>query len=417
MMRGGPINGVQDENSICYFVGSSKKYRLESVLDDSEEPINVFRPSFDVESCLSEIRECLEIGWTGLGYKTEQFENAWRDYTKLPHAHFISSNSVGLQLALKVFAESDNWNAGDEVITTPLTFISTNHAILLEGFTPVFADIDEYLCLDPRSIESKITNKTRAVMFVGIGGNSGQLEEVSKICAANGIRLILDAAHMAGSKLHNVHIGSEADCAVFSFQAVKNLPTGDSGMICFRDSRHDEMVRMFSWMGIDKDTYSRSNMAPKGAYKWQYDVKYLGLKANGNSIMASIGLAQLPHLEMENSLRRDIYLRYFNMLGNQKKLRFVPIHPSCTTSQHLVQVRIESPLRDKLVDHLMASKIYPGVHYRINTHYTMYSHSYGLSPNAERADEEIISLPVHMKLTDKEINRVGECIKDFLSSN
>ena len=386
-------------------------------MNDSQLPIQVFRPSFDVESCLAEIRECLEIGWTGLGFKTDRFENAWKDYTKLPHAHFVSSNSVGLQLALKVFAESDNWNAGDEVITTPLTFVSTNHAILLEGLTPVFADIDQYLCLDPDSVRSKITSRTRAVMFVGIGGNTGQLEEVAKICDSNGIKLILDAAHIAGTRLNHLHVGTEADCAVFSFQAVKNLPTGDSGMICFKEFRHDEMVRMFSWMGIDKDTFSRSNNAPNGSYKWQYDVKYLGLKGNGNSIMASIGLAQLPHLESENSMRREIFLEYRKLLGAEKKLVFIPVAPGCITSQHLVQIRLETPLRDNLVSFLMQSQIFPGVHYRINTHYSMYSHALGESPNAEKADAELLSLPIHMKLTSGDITRVAECISDFLSEN
>ncbi|MGH7820011.1 MAG: DegT/DnrJ/EryC1/StrS family aminotransferase, partial [Candidatus Binatia bacterium] len=152
--------------------------------------IHLFVPTFRVEECLQAIRECLESGWTGLGFKTEQLEDEWRRYTGLPHAHFLASATAGLHLALHVLRTRDRWSAGDEVITTPLTFVSTNHAILYEGLTPVFADVDESLCLDPSDVERKITGRTRAVMFVGLGGNAGRLEDISEICRSHGLRLV-----------------------------------------------------------------------------------------------------------------------------------------------------------------------------------------------------------------------------------
>ncbi|WP_354449860.1 aminotransferase class I/II-fold pyridoxal phosphate-dependent enzyme [Vibrio panuliri] len=103
------------------------------------------------------------------------------------------------------------WNDGDEVISASLTFVSTNHAIRYAKLEPVFADVDQYLCLDPQSILQKITPKTRAVVFVGLGGNSGQLEEVSKICKERGLALVLDAAHMAGTRVNQKHVGHNAD--------------------------------------------------------------------------------------------------------------------------------------------------------------------------------------------------------------
>ena len=135
--------------------------------------IQLFVPSFRVNECLAQIRECLEKGWTGLGFKTIEFEKAWGEYTGLPHSHFLSSNTVGLHLALHVFKTRYGWNDGDEVIVTPLTFVSSNHAVMYEGLHPVFADVDDSLCMDPTDVERKITPKTRAVMFVGIGGNVG----------------------------------------------------------------------------------------------------------------------------------------------------------------------------------------------------------------------------------------------------
>jgi dTDP-4-amino-4,6-dideoxygalactose transaminase len=140
--------------------------------------IQLFRPRFHIDECLEEIRECLEKGWTGLGFKTVQFEDAWKEYTGLDNAHFLNSATAGLHLALNIYKNDRQWIDGDEIITTPITFVSTNHAILYENLTPVFADVDQYLCLDPDDVERKITERTKAVMFVGIGGNTGQLEKI-----------------------------------------------------------------------------------------------------------------------------------------------------------------------------------------------------------------------------------------------
>ena len=266
--------------------------------------IQLFEPSYHVDECLAEIRECLEKGWTGLGFKTILFEDAWKNYTGLPHAHFLNSNTVGLHLALKVYKETLGWKDGDEVISTPLTFVSTNHAILYENLKPVFADVDDTLCLDPVSIRKKITRRTKALIYVGMGGNAGRLAEVMKLCREKKIKLILDAAHMAGTFYENKHAGHGADCTVFSFHAVKNLPTADGGMICFADPALDAKVRMYSWLGINKDTYARIGAVGQKNYKWHYDVEYVGLKAHGNSVVASIGLVQLKYLDEDNAKRR-----------------------------------------------------------------------------------------------------------------
>lgn len=115
--------------------------------------IQLFVPTFRTEECLEEIRECLEKGWTGLGFKTIQLEEKWKEYTGLPHAHYLNSATVGLDLAVNVLKEQNGWQDGDEIISTPMTFVSTNHAILYNKMKVVFADVDEYLCLDPKSVE------------------------------------------------------------------------------------------------------------------------------------------------------------------------------------------------------------------------------------------------------------------------
>lgn len=368
----------------------------------------LFVPNFRVDECLEQIRECLEKGWTGMGFKTVEIENEWVEYTGLPHAHFLSSATAGLHLAFEVLKKKHAWNDGDEVISASLTFVSTNHAIRYAKLEPVFADVDQYLCLDPQSILQKITPKTRAVVFVGLGGNSGQLEEVSKICKERGLALVLDAAHMAGTRVNQKHVGHNADVSVFSFQAVKNLPTADSGMICFQDKADDELARKLTWLGINKDTYART--AAQGSYKWKYDVEELGFKYHGNSIMAGLALVGLKYLDTDNAYRRQIACWYRECLKDATNVRIVPIAPDCESSTHLLQIRVSN--RDELLTKLNENDIFPGVHYTDNSEYAMYR-SCGRCENALAASDEIISLPLHMGLTHKDITNISKLITEY----
>jgi len=368
--------------------------------------IQLFVPSFRIDECLNSIRECLEKGWTGLGFKTVEFESAWKRYTDLPHAHFLTSNTAGLHLALHILKTRHGWDNDDEVITTPLTFVSTNHVILHCQLRPVFADVDDYLCLDPASVAARITPRTRAVMFVGMGGNTGEYEKIVALCQQRGLKIILDAAHMAGTRMNGQHVGADADATVFSFQAVKNLPTADAGMICFKNQEDDDRVRKLSWLGINRDTYTRT--VTHGAYKWMYDVEEVGFKYHGNSIMASIGLVQLKWLDQDNSYRRQIASWYRANLAGHDSIRLVEIAPGCESATHLFQIRVED--RDAMMLALNEHHIYPGVHYRDNTEYRMYSYALGTCPSAARASGEIISLPLHMNLTRTDIDMISDLL-------
>jgi len=371
--------------------------------------INVFVPKFHTDEILEEIRECLDRGWTGLGFKTVEFENRWKEYTGLPFAHFLNSNTSGLHLAVHLLKLQNGWKDGDEIITTPITFVSTNHVILYERLKPVFADVDKYMCIDPDDAERKITPKTRAIMFVGIGGNTGQYEKIIELCRKKKLKLILDAAHMSGTLFKGKHVGSEADVAVFSFQAVKNLPTGDSGMICCKDEESDRLVRQLSWMGISKDTYQRFNKN-EGSYKWHYDVPNVGFKYHGNSIMASIGLVQLKYLDEENAYRNRLAENYIKLLEVIPQVNIVPVAPECVSSRHLFQVLV--PERDKVMQFFYANQIYPGVHYISNTEYPMYSYARGTCPNAEKYSKELMSLPLHLNITEDDQQKVVEVLAE-----
>jgi dTDP-4-amino-4,6-dideoxygalactose transaminase len=370
--------------------------------------INLFAPSFRTEEVLQEIRICLEKGWTGLGFKTDEFELKWREYTGLPFAHFLTSNTVGLHLALHILKKREGWKDGDEVITTPITFVSTNHAILYEDLKPVFADVDDYLCIDPQSIASRLTSRTRAVMFVGMGGNAGQLKAVADYCRKNKLKLILDAAHMAGTKLDGQHVGSQADVTIFSYQAVKNLPTADAGMICFKSAEEDLNAREMSWLGINKTTFQRFQVK-NNSYRWKYDVPEVGFKYHGNSIQAAIAIVQLKYLEADNMRRREICDLYDDLLKDIPQVRRVTIAPGCLSSRHLYQVLV--PCRERILEKFYENEIFPGVHYRDNLEYPMYSYAKGTCPNASLKSEELLSLPLHLRLSNGDCQKVADVLK------
>lgn len=370
------------------------------------KPIHLFVPTFRVDECLEEVRECLEKGWTGLGFKTTAFENAWKKYTALPHAHFLSSATAGLHLAVRMLKEQYQWHDGDEIISTPLTFVSSNHAILYERLEPVFADVDEYLCLDPASVADRITPRTRAVNFVGLGGNTGRLADIVRLCRDRGLKLILDAAHMTGTTMGGRHVGGEGDVSVFSFHAVKNLPTADGGMICFPDADSDAAARRWTWLGIDKDTFTRTNS--DRSYKWHYDVQHVGFKYHGNSIMAGIAMVSLKYVEQDNAYRRQLAAWYDDGLAGVPGIECVPMAPDCQPARHLYQVQVDR--RDEVMVALNQAQIYPGVHYRDNSVYAMYADQ-PPCPRARRASERVISLPMHMRLDQSDVARVCETLR------
>lgn len=379
-------------------------------MDTSKPNIQVLKPKYRVQECLDEIRVCLERGWTGLGFKTTEFESAWKTYTGLPNAHFISSATAGLHLATNILKSFYDWKDGDEIITTSLTFVSTNHAILYEGLKPVFADVDHNtLCLNPLDVQRKITPRTRAVMYVGLGGRYGHLQEVADLCRKCGLKLILDAAHMAGTRRWNKHVGHESDVTVFSFQSVKNLPTADGGMICFKDAELDARARKMSWLGIDKDTYARSQQ--NGTYKWKYDVPYTGFKYHGNSIMAAIGLVQLKYLDADNVCRRKIAEMY-NGLLHSSKLWLPTDVTGAQQSQHIYQIVVED--RDRVLNDLNSRGIYPGVHYIDNTNYPMYRYGYDDSRFAQMVSQKLLSLPLHLEMTEGDVARVADAINEVV---
>ena len=382
--------------------------------------IQVFKPFYRTQEILDLIKECCISGWTGIGGKMIDFEKAWMEYSGAKTCHMVNSATVGLQLAMMQLKKKYDWNDTNEVITTPMTFVSSNHAILYNNLIPQFADIDEYGCLDPQSVKELINSKTKAILFVGLGGNSGQLKEIMKIAKEYDLKIILDAAHMSGSKWLDTRkqIGCHEgiDVSIFSGQAVKNLPTCDSGWVCWNTEDAEEMdkeLRQLAWLGIDKDTFSRSTTT--GNYKWYYDVPHLGLKAHSNAVMGCFGLVGLKYLDKDNAYRRHLCDIYTCILKDYVEI--VPTSKDCMSSRHLFQILVDK--RNEVMENLYQENIFPGVHYRENTIYDMYNKKAYHHNDVKKAhifSERTITLPLHMYLTEEDATYVAKKVIEIVSN-
>jgi dTDP-4-amino-4,6-dideoxygalactose transaminase len=364
--------------------------------------MQLFRPTYEVEECVDAVRKVLASGWTGPGPQCKLFEESWCQLTGAKHAHFLNSATAALHIALRML----DLPKQAKVLTTPLTFVSTNAVILYEGLEPVFVDINEDdLSLCSRDFERK-REGAKAALWVHYAGQVSPHFE--RVMAEGGLPLIEDCAHAGGAYYQNGdRVGSRTDTfSCFSYQAVKNLPTFDSGMLCCPTLPLLERGKKLAWLGIDKDTYARAST--NEVYKWQYDVPELGWKYNGNDIAAAIANVQLKYLDRDNDLRRKIYQSYRKNFEGQVQITLVP--HSGHSVHHLVVIRVKN--RNEVISALKASGISPGVHYLPNYEFPVFQKFYtrGSCPNAERISNEIISLPNHLQLTQTDIDRVCEVV-------
>jgi len=365
--------------------------------------IQVFKPLVHQEA-IDAVVDVLKSGWIGCGPKTAEFEKRVEEYLQTNNkAVAVMSATDGLQIALKLLGVG----SGDEVITTSITFVSTNHVILYEGATPVFADVLKTNgTIDPEEVEKKITGKTKAIMLVHLSGYACDMDKFEKISEKYKIPLIEDCAHAFGGVYWNgkhkgKKIGSSDNICVFSLQAVKNCGVGDAGVVIVPSEDLKSKILKFRWLGIDKDTYNRT--ATTGQYLWKYDVPFLGIKSNLNDIASAIAIEQLKYLDQENNRRREIARFYKENLSKYSDITLPDIDIE-TSSCHFYPIYVKN--RDAMINHLHASGINPGVHYRRNDTYKVYEKYTTTLPNSQWIEDHTLTLPVHMFLTDEDLETI-----------
>jgi perosamine synthetase len=371
------------------------------------DKIQVFKPAYGEEE-VEAVAEVIRSGWWGQGPKTAQFEKEFAEFVGAPFAVSVNSATAALHLALMVLDIKDA-----EVITTSMTFVSSNHAILYNGGIPVFADIDpDTLCIDPDDIERKITPRTKAIMVVHYGGHPADLDRIYAIARAHNLTVVEDAAHAAGAAHDDRMIGSIAPLTCFSFHPVKNLATGDGGMITLSDPEWNKRLRKLRWVGISKDTWSRSDSGDVSQYSWYYNVEELGFKYHMNDIMAAIALVQLHRLPTTNARRRAICQMYDEGLADLDWLVRPTVRSYANSSRHNYVVRMDE--RDGLMNYLRDKGIATGMHYIPNHLYDMYKpYVQAPLPVTEREWVKMITLPLYPDLTDSQVNYIIESIRAY----
>ena len=372
------------------------------------DPIQLFKP-YICEEAIAAASEVLRSGWIGLGPRTEAFETAFARWLGARHAVATNSATTALHIALA----AHGIGPGDEVITTPLTFVSTNHAIHYVGADPVFCDVDpRTMLLDLDRAEELVGPRTRALMAVHYGGTPFDLARLRAFAQRHGLVVIDDAAHACGTSFQGERLGARGTVC-FSFHAVKNLPIGDGGMLVTDDPAIAERARRLRWMGIDRSTFARNG----GGYQWEYDVPEVGWKAHMNDIAAAIGLAQLPHVDGWNARRRDIAASYLGKIPDLDPQRVTAVAgtPGAVSAGHLCALLIAD--RDAVADRLRADGIGTGVHYKPNHLYAPYlSARRGPLPVVDAAWPRLLSLPMHVLLSDADVERTGDALRRALTS-
>lgn len=367
--------------------------------------IPIFRPWFD-EAEVEAVREVLLSGWVGPGQKVEELEARFAHYVGASHAVSLNSCSAALLLALKTLDV-----AGGEVITTPMTFVSTNHAILQNQATPVFCDIDpQTLNIDPKAIAARITPRTRAIMVVHFAGHPCDMDAILALANSHGIPVVEDAAHACGARYKDRMIGGMGTLTCFSFDARKNLSTGDGGILTTNDPALADRARKLRWMGISRGTYDRFRKNGT-ARRWEYEVGELGYKCYMNDLNAAIGLVQLGKLESANAQRREIFLQYERAFDALDWLQTPTERAEVRSAMHAYVARTSQ--RDGLIDHLEQRGIDSGVHYKPCHLFDVYRPYRAALPVTDALWPQLITLPMFPSMTQSEVERVIAAVRDF----
>lgn len=362
---------------------------------------------------IGEVIDSLKSGWITTGPKVQHFEKKICDYLGCSFVVAVSSATAGLYLSLKAL----NFPKGKEVITTPFTFISTINMIVENGLKPVFVDINEdTLNLDENAIVEKITNNTVAIMPVHFAGQPANLDVIYNIAKENNLRVIEDAAHSFGSEYKDRKIGSFGDIQVFSFQATKNLTTGEGGCIVVNDEELATKLTKLRFHGIDKDGWKRFSKEGNAIY----DVTILGGKYNMMDIQAAIGIHQIDKLDASNMQRKKLAEFYMQELKGIKDIILPkPVPYNTKTSWHLFYIRVKNKhlKRQDLVEYLKANNIGVGIHYISAFNFSLYKPYYPEAqrefPNAAFVSESILSLPLYPTLKLEEQQYIVNTIKSF----
>jgi dTDP-4-amino-4,6-dideoxygalactose transaminase len=376
------------------------------------------RPSLG-EDEIREVVETLRSGWITTGPKTERFAAAFLDSVGGRFAVPVSSATAGLHVALLALGVGP----GDEVITTPMTFVATLNTIVHCGAVPVLADIDAAtLNIRIEQIERCITPRTRAIVPVHYVGQPVDLDPLLALSESRGIPVLEDAAHAAGTEYKGRKIGSFPTTSVFSFHPNKNITTGEGGMIVTEDERVFEEASLLKFHGMDREAWKR--FAKDGSPR--YDVAAPGFKYNMMDIQAALGLHQLKRLDAFIAERTRLAGRYEQSLDGVAGLILpqrvpYPARHAWHLYTPLIDIDRLTLSRDAFMAELKSRNIGTGLHYTAAHEFTYYASRFGWKPEdfpeAHFVSERIVSLPLFPGMSDADQDDVVEAVREVLAGH
>jgi len=355
--------------------------------------IKLFDPVID-EREIKKVVKTLKSGFWASGAgggQVHEFETKFKKFINSKSCVSVNSGTAALHLAASLCNIK-----GKEVILPSLSFVSTAHAIMYNGGTPVFADIDPHtLCINPEEIKKKISKKTKCIIPVHFGGIPADIKRIQKLSSSR-IMIIEDAAHACGSEFNGKKIGGHGDLVCFSFHPVKNLAMPTGGLISINNRNYKKMtedLKSKRWCGISNRRYA------------DYDVNKIGWNYYMNEFSAAIGLVQLEKIQKMNNIRKSIAKIYEKELNVFKK---IPFTNTCAYHLYWICVRDRKFFRKKLLE----KGIETGTHYKPIHQMSLYKKSVKL-PITEKIGKEIVTIPIHPNLTGSQIDYIVKTINRF----
>lgn len=365
------------------------------------------------EDDVAAVAEVLRGDWLTTGPAVARFEEDLAAHTGGTPAVAVTSGTAALHTAYAAAGVGP----GDEVVTSPMTFVATASAAALLGASVVFADVEpDTGNLDPASARAALTDRTKVVAAVDYAGHPAELDTLARLAHDAGALLLEDAAHSIGGSWQGRPVGSLADATTFSFFATKNLTTAEGGAVAATSPELLERARAFRNHGLVRDR-ERQRFPDEGG--WHQEVHEFGLNYRLPDVLCALGSSQLRRLEAFKRRRAEIHTRYDKALADVTGVRTPVTRPGADPMWHLYPLRVLDGRRRALFDHLRAAGIGAQVNYvPVYWHPVFADLGYrrGLCPNAERFYAEQLSLPLYPDLGDADVDRVIDAVRGFFGA-
>jgi dTDP-4-amino-4,6-dideoxygalactose transaminase len=369
------------------------------------------------EAEVQAVSEVIRSGWLTMGAKTLEFERQFANYVGAPYAVAVSSCTAALHLALEAVGVS----RGDEVVVPTTTFTATAEVVTYLGARPVLADIDpQTLNLDPKDLERKVTDRTKAVIPVHFAGMPCDMAEILELSSHYKLHTIEDAAHALPSRYKGKLIGTISELSAFSFYATKTLTTGEGGMITTENEQYAKRLQVMRLHGIARDAWKR--YSAEGS--WFYEVLETGFKYNLTDLQAALGVVQLAKCDAMQAARERIAKRYASAFASVEALEVPHTPTDRETSWHLFVLRLRLEQlridRNRFIRELADRGVAASVHFIPLHLQPVYQRDYqyrlGDLPIAEREYQRSLSLPIYPSMSDEEIDWVICAVGDVVSA-